>query len=97
MAKRQWSRWRGGHGGVKAETLRLGPFEVSIIQRANGKWEAIAASGGRSVLGEFDSAAEARRRCIESVSPTINDAFGDLKAHEAFVGIGKGHKGRPLE
>lgn len=97
MGWRQWSRWRGGHGGVKAESLRLGPFSVSIIQRANGEWEAVVASGGRSVIGKFETAEAARKHCMEIVAPKINEAFNDLKAHEALVGIGKGHKGRALK
>lgn len=91
MAKRHWTKWQGGHGAVKAETLELGTYRMDVHQLPGGQWEAKA--GGAS-LGEFASREEAQTACLFCAQQDINETFGDLKYHEALRDLGKGAKGR---
>ncbi len=93
MGKIQWTKWKGGHGAVKAESLQLGSVEMSVRLLPSGKWHAQIGTGGTMSLGEYDNPEEAEKRCLENARLNINESFGDLKAHEALVQIGKGHKG----
>lgn len=93
MGKIQWTKWKGGHGAVKAESLQLGNVQMSVKLLASGKWQAQIGGGGLMSLGECDSPEEAEARCLAYARQNINESFGDLKAHEALVQIGKRHKG----
>ena len=93
-SKGQWHRWQGGHGAVKAYSLRLGQHQLSVKLQGNGLWRASFSRGGIVDLGEFGSVEQAQARCLEIAKPFINDAFDELKMHEALQLIGKGQKGK---
>ncbi len=94
MGQLQWTRWRGGHNAVKAESLDLGGVRMTVRLLPTGKWEAKIAGGGITTLGEYDTVEEAQRRCLNEARLNINGSFHDLNQHEALVRLGKGRKGK---